>query len=245
MTELNPSSRRRARRGHTARRRPHRLRRRARADKDAAGGDVASLATPAAPTSATPAGGAANGRPQLRLDTTDEEEERLWGRTTSACMSNGVKLNDGRSAGPIGDGTGLSLDQSGEPKAAYDGVRATSCRSSRRSWTRRRTRTTSSQWNDYVQCLRGRGLKIHSLPDGSGWTYDDGVADPTGRPRGSRPRQGREGLHAGDIRCQEVTDRRSWSADDSAYRDRGGGGDPGGRRRRRCRGAGAAASPRR
>ncbi|WP_433316823.1 hypothetical protein ACQP0U_07035 [Micromonospora sp. CA-269861] len=150
-----------------------------RTDKGTASGDVASLTTPSAPASATPAGGAANGRPQLRLDMTDEEETRLWGAYNICLHENGVKLNEGRSQpGPVGDGTGLSLDQSGEPKAAYVAC-ANKLPLQPPELDREKNPNYVSQWNDYVQCLRGRGLKIHSLPDGSGWTYDDGVADPT------------------------------------------------------------------
>ncbi|WP_124774901.1 hypothetical protein [Micromonospora inaquosa] len=148
------------------------------ADKETAGGEVASLTTPAAPTSATPAGGADNGRPQLRLDTTDEEEMQIW-ETYKICLhEHGVQKNEGRSAGATGTGTGLSLDQSGEPKAAYVAC-ANKLPLQPPELDREKNPNFASQWNDYVQCLRGRGLKIHSLPDNSGWTYDDGVADPT------------------------------------------------------------------
>ncbi|MCZ7376294.1 hypothetical protein [Micromonospora sp. WMMC250] len=148
------------------------------ADKETAGGtgDVASLTTPSAPASTT--GAAVNGRPQLRLDTTDEEETQLW-ETYKICLhEHGVKKNEGRAPGPTGSGTGLSLDQSGEPKAAYVAC-AGKMPLQPPELDRDRNPNYVSQWNDYVQCLRGHGLKIHSLPDGSGWTYDDGVADPT------------------------------------------------------------------
>ena len=150
------------------------------ADKDTASGtgDIASLTTPSAPTSATPAGGAANPRPQLRLDTTEEEEQQLW-ETYKICLhEHGVKKNDGRSAGAVGTGTGLSLDQSGEPKAAYVAC-ANKLPLQPPELDRARNPNYASQWNDYVQCLRGHGWKIHSLPDSTGWTWDDGVADPT------------------------------------------------------------------
>ncbi|MFG1871910.1 hypothetical protein [Micromonospora arborensis] len=149
------------------------------ADKGTASGtgDVASLTTPSAPASATPAGGAANGRPQLRLDTTDEEEQQLW-ETYKVCLhEHGVQKNEGRSAGVVGPGTGLSLDQSGEPKAAYVAC-ADKLPLQPPELDREKNPNYASQWNDYVQCLRGHGMKIHSLPDASGWTYDDGVADP-------------------------------------------------------------------
>ncbi|MGC4814269.1 hypothetical protein ACLQ29_27380 [Micromonospora sp. DT228] len=141
-------------------------------------GDVASLTTPSAPTGGTPTGGAANGRPQLRLDTTEEEEEQFW-MTYNICLrDHGVQENKGRSAGAAGDGPGLSLDQSGEPKAAYVAC-ANKLPLQPPELDRDKNPNYVSQWNDYVQCLRGRGMKIHSLPDGSGWTYDDGVANPS------------------------------------------------------------------
>ncbi|MEU4555586.1 hypothetical protein [Micromonospora violae] len=148
------------------------------ADKDTASGtgDVASLTTPSAPTNAT--GAAVNGRPQLRLDTSDEEESQLW-ETYRICLhEHGVKLNTGQAPGAAGTGTGLSLDPSGEPKAAYVAC-ANKMPLQPPELDRDKNVNYVSQWNDYVKCLRGRGLKIHSLPDSSGWTYDDGVADPT------------------------------------------------------------------
>ncbi len=148
------------------------------ADESTASGDVASLVTASASASATSAGGAANGRPQLRLDTTDEEEQQLW-QTYQICLhEHGVKLNTGQAPGATGDGTGLSLDPSGEPKAAYVAC-ANKLPLQPPELDREKNPNFASQWNDYVQCLRGRGLKVHSLPDNSGWTYDDGVADPT------------------------------------------------------------------
>ncbi|GAB3955802.1 hypothetical protein [Micromonospora vulcania] len=142
-------------------------------------GDVASLATASAGPSATTAGGTATGRPQLRLDMTDEEEQNLW-ETYKICLhDHGVQENKGRSAAAAGSGKGLSLDDSGEPKAAYVAC-ANKLPLQPPELDRDKNPNYVSQWNDYVQCLRGRGLKIHSLPDGSGWTYDDGVANPTG-----------------------------------------------------------------
>ncbi|SNT65643.1 hypothetical protein SAMN05421812_12492 [Asanoa hainanensis] len=140
---------------------------------DTGSGQVASLTTPDVTASAT---GAATdgGRPQLRLDSTDEEENALWQAYNVCLFEHGVKKNEGRSAGAAGDGTGLSLDQSGEPKAAY-----VACQNKLPlqppELDRDKNPNYVSQWNDYVQCLRKRGANIHSLPDGSGWTWDDDV----------------------------------------------------------------------
>ncbi|MFY1619851.1 hypothetical protein [Micromonospora sp. WMMD736] len=150
-------------------------------EKSDAGGaaDVASLATASVTPSASASGAATIGRPQLRLDTTDEEENRLWYAYHLCLRDNGVQENKGRSAGATGDGPGLSLDQSGEPKAAYVAC-ANKLPLQPPELDQAKNPNYQAQWNDYVQCLRGRGMKIHSLPDGSGWTYDDGVADPSG-----------------------------------------------------------------
>ncbi|MEU5780714.1 hypothetical protein [Micromonospora lupini] len=149
--------------------------------------DVASLATVSAAPSASASGGAATGRPQLRLDMTDEEENQLW-YTYNVCLrDNGVKENKARAAAAAAAGTGtgiISLDQSGEPKAAYVAC-ANKLPLQPPELDEEKNPNYVSQWNDYVQCLRGRGLKIHSLPDGSGWTYDDGVADPSGGLEGA------------------------------------------------------------
>ncbi|GIF70336.1 hypothetical protein Ais01nite_83710 [Asanoa ishikariensis] len=137
------------------------------------GTEVATLTTPDVKVSASDAA-TDGGRPQLRLDSTDEEENALWQAYNVCLFEHGVKKNEGRSAGAVGDGGGLSLDQSGEPKAAY-----VACENKLPlqppELDRDKNPNYVSQWNDYVQCLRKRGANIHSLPDGSGWTYDDDV----------------------------------------------------------------------
>jgi hypothetical protein len=142
--------------------------------------DVASLATGSAAPTASTSGGSATGRPQLRLDMAEDEQDRFW-YTYKVCLrDNGVKEFKERSAGAAADGKlAISLDQSGEPKAAYVAC-ANKLPLQPPELDEEKNPNYVSQWNDYVQCLRGRGLKIHSLPDGSGWTYDDGVVDPSG-----------------------------------------------------------------
>ncbi|MDG4759551.1 hypothetical protein [Micromonospora sp. WMMD710] len=151
------------------------------ADADAGStADVASLATASVAPSASASGAAATGRPQLRLDMTDDETNRLWNTYNICLRDNGVKENKVRMEAAAAEGSNvISLDQSGEPKAAYVAC-ANKLPLQPPELDEERNPNYVSQWNDYVQCLRGRGMKIHALPDGSGWTYDDGVADPTG-----------------------------------------------------------------
>ncbi|WP_435204413.1 hypothetical protein [Micromonospora sp. bgisy143] len=145
--------------------------------------DVASLVTGSAVPSASATSGVA-GRPQLRLDMNEDEKQRLWNTYNYCLRDHGVKEIKERSAGaPKGSGI-ISLDQSGEPKAAYVAC-ADKLPLQPPELDEEKNPNYVIQWNDYVQCLRGRGMKIHSLPDGSGWTYDDGVADPSGGLQGA------------------------------------------------------------
>ncbi|MGC4857166.1 hypothetical protein ACLQ24_28320 [Micromonospora sp. DT4] len=140
--------------------------------------DVASLATGSAAPSASATAAAAAGRPQLRLDMNADEQQRLWNTYNYCLRDHGVKELKERSAGaPAGSGM-ISLDQSGEPKAAYVAC-ADKLPLQPPELDKEKNPNYVIQRNDYVQCLRGRGMKIHLLPDGSGWTYDD-VEDPTG-----------------------------------------------------------------
>src|SRR5882724_12442478 len=81
-------------------------------------GQVATLASAGPSTAATQA--AAGGkRPQLRLDTSAEESDRLFTAYDDCLVAHGVKVNPTDQAGAAGDGPGRRLDQSGEPKSAY------------------------------------------------------------------------------------------------------------------------------
>lgn len=155
--------------------------------KPDAGGtaDVASLATGSAePSASATAAAAAAGRPQLRLDMNEDEKQRLWNTYNYCLRDHGVReIKERSAAAPKGSGM-ISLDQSGEPKAAYVAC-ADKLPLQPPELDEEKNPNYVLQWNDYVQCLRGRGMKIHSLPDGSGWTYDDGVADPSGGLEGA------------------------------------------------------------
>jgi len=133
---------------------------------------VASLAS--APPSATgtiPGGAeAAAGRPQIRLDSTEEETLAFWDTYADCLVKNGVKeIKDGGAAPAIGTGR-RALDQSGEPKAAY-----VACASKKPlgppELDENLNPNFAAQWNDNVQCLRKKGVMVHTTEPGS-WTYD-------------------------------------------------------------------------
>ncbi|MCU7729365.1 hypothetical protein ODJ79_37095 [Actinoplanes sp. KI2] len=137
--------------------------------KNTAGGDekqVASLSSPApAAHQSAESGGQ---RPQLRLDTSDAERDRLDNIYDDCLVAHGVKVNTARTNAAGGK---RSLDQSGEPKQAY-----TACLAKLPlqppELDEDKNPNFAAQWNDNVKCLRAHGLKVHVTQPGE-WTYDD------------------------------------------------------------------------
>jgi len=131
------------------------------------GGRVATLAS-TAPAKASPAASTA-ARPQLRLDSSEEEANRLWETYKECLVKNGVKTNTER-AGAVGAGPGLVLDDSGEPKAAYTAC-AGKLPQQPPELDEDKNPNYAQQWNDNVKCLRAHGLMVHVTNPGE-WTYD-------------------------------------------------------------------------
>ncbi|GAA1645637.1 hypothetical protein GCM10009828_088160 [Actinoplanes couchii] len=122
---------------------------------------MATLAS-AAPAATTSAASSA-GRPQLRLDTGDDEENRIWAAYNDCLVAKGVKV--------LAESEGARrIDQSGEPKAAY-----VACQGKLPlpppELDEALNPDYAAQWNDNVACLRAHGLKVHVTGPGS-WTYD-------------------------------------------------------------------------
>jgi hypothetical protein len=108
-------------------------------------------------------------RPQLRLDTSAEEFERVW-RTYEDCLvGHGVRVNPTDQAGPAGNVR--RLDQSGEPKQAYAAC-ADKLPRQPPELDEDKNPNYAAQWNDNVRCLRAHGLKVHVTKPGE-WGYDD------------------------------------------------------------------------
>jgi len=145
------------------------------ADKsDASKDQVASLASaPPAATSAKPSP-ANDGRPQLRMDSSDEEANRLFTAYEDCLVAHGVKINMNQ---PAAAGTTRILDRSGEPKAAYTACAGKLPRQPP-EMDAERNPNFEAQWNDNVRCLRAHGLMVHATEPGS-WTWDgDGSPIP-------------------------------------------------------------------
>src|SRR6187551_3845972 len=117
--------------------------------------EVATLAS-AEPTTASATPSKAQQRPQLRLDTSDEERDRLFTAYDDCLVGHGVKMVPVQEAAPAG--VTRRLDDSGEPKAAYLAC-AGKLPLQPIELDPDRNPRFAEQWNDNVRCLRKHGLK--------------------------------------------------------------------------------------
>ncbi|MBK6014473.1 hypothetical protein [Streptomyces sp. MBT53] len=130
--------------------------------------DVASVnsGSPEEKTAASAAPSADDGRPQLRLDSSDAERDRYWHIYASCLKDHGHKMLTQRGPDSIDD-----TDQSPTAKAA---VKA--CANRLPLQPPELDRTKNPHYDDdfraYVKCLNKEGLHVTALPDNSGWTYD-------------------------------------------------------------------------
>lgn len=141
------------------------------ASKDKQDKGVASIVTPSASGgSASPS--ADTGRPQLRLDTSDAEKERLSFIYLDCLRDHGVPggYKPGSSQWFPGGSGGSSTKDAGAYKA---------CLSKKPLQPPELDPATNPHYLDdfreYVRCLNAGGLKVKGLPDGSGWNYDGPV----------------------------------------------------------------------
>lgn len=130
--------------------------------------DVATLAS-GAPKATASTATADSGRPQLRLDMTDEDEQRLWTTYDDCLVAHGVKTTSINQPGPAG--LGRRLDQSGEPKSAYRAC-ANKLPLQPPELDQDKNPNYAQQWNDNVRCLRRNGLMVHVTKPGE-WTWDN------------------------------------------------------------------------
>ncbi|MCL6673751.1 hypothetical protein [Streptomyces panaciradicis] len=107
-----------------------------------------------------------DGRPQLRLDSSDAERDRYWHIYATCLKDHGHKMLTARGPDSIDD-----TDHSATAKAATK-----ACANKLPLQPPEMDRATNPHYDDdfraYVKCLNGKGLKVTALPDNSGWTYD-------------------------------------------------------------------------
>ncbi|WP_189312978.1 hypothetical protein [Streptomyces brasiliensis] len=129
---------------------------------------VASLQSdaPADKATASAAPSADDGRPQLRLDSSEEEKNHYWHIYATCLKEHGHKMIPVRGPDSIDD-----TDQSATAKAA---VKA--CAGKLPLQPPEMDRSRNPHYDDdfraYVKCLNRKGLKVTALPDNSGWTYN-------------------------------------------------------------------------
>ncbi|SNX88393.1 hypothetical protein SAMN06272735_8839 [Streptomyces sp. TLI_55] len=130
--------------------------------------DVASLQSgaPAGQAGVSVAPDADAGRPQLRLDSSDAERDHYWHLYATCLKDHGHKMLPQRGPDSVDD-----TDQSPTAKAATK-----ACAGKLPLQPPELERSTNPHYDDdyraYVKCLNREGLKVHALPDNSGWTYD-------------------------------------------------------------------------
>jgi hypothetical protein len=129
---------------------------------------VASLASTA--PSNSPSSAADSKRPQLRLDTSEAESDRLFTAYDDCLIAHGVKVNVSDQPGAATDGSTRRLDRSGEPKSAY-----VACNDKLPlqppELDEDKNPNYAAQWNDNVKCLREHGVMVHVTKPGE-WTWD-------------------------------------------------------------------------
>lgn len=130
-------------------------------------GDVANISGTAA--SSTSGSNVDAGRPQLRMDTSDEERQALYDRFWQCLKDHGI---------PMGEKNGHLAPKEGT-------VDHPDCASKRPliapELDEKRNPHYKDQFHAYVKCLRDHGVMVHEVPDG--WTYDQ---DYNSRPDESK-----------------------------------------------------------
>ncbi|MGW3151821.1 hypothetical protein ACWDG1_45940 [Streptomyces sp. NPDC001177] len=139
--------------------------------------DVASLQQDSKKPAAS-ASSADQGRPQLRLDSTDDEARALWNTYFSCVKDHGGKVWQ--------KGGGLMGSIAGQPPEAIK-----ACKKKQPLQPPEKDRDKNPHYADdfreEVECLNDRGIPVKALPDASGWNYDKSMPqDEKGTPRTQR-----------------------------------------------------------
>jgi hypothetical protein len=142
---------------------------------------VASLSTAGSTSVSTTATAIHDGRPQLRLDSSEEEVDLAWQGYYRCLQDHGHKMLNGRTdthAGPAGNETVTSPDMEDDSPVSVQAREE--CENKLPQQPPELDPATNphylDDYHEYMTCLTGGGLKVHPIePFGTGWTYDDGV----------------------------------------------------------------------
>lgn len=134
-----------------------------------------------ASSAATSAVASDAGRPQLRLDSSQDEVDLAWDNYYLCLQAHGHKMLNGRTdehAGPAGNTKVTS------PDMEDDSPRSVKARDECKNklplqppeLDQDKNPHYLDDYHDYMKCLTDGGLKVHPIePFGTGWTYDDNV----------------------------------------------------------------------
>ncbi|MBB5890521.1 hypothetical protein [Kutzneria kofuensis] len=141
---------------------------------------VASLATSNATATSTPSTSDDSKRPQLRLDSSDDDVNAVWKAYYACLKDNGHKMLTGRGDEHAGvyDPSGTSPDMNDDSPPSVAARKACKDKLPLQPPELDQSRNPHylDQYHAYMTCLTSHDLAVHATdPFGSGWTYDDGV----------------------------------------------------------------------
>ncbi|MFE1251549.1 hypothetical protein [Streptomyces sp. NPDC058735] len=155
---------------------------------DGSGGRDPEVASVASAGSGKPGGSGSSaaaaaeaGRPQLRLDTTIEEEVRMYQGYLRCLKDQGVDIP--RSGGKGGEDIDPnSLWFPGVNVAEEHPAAEKKCLSKRplqpSETDPKKNPNYMTDYREWIECDNRRGLEVDPLPDGSGWNYKEGGSIP-------------------------------------------------------------------
>jgi len=141
---------------------------------------VASLATSNGTATSAPSTSDYSKRPQLRMDSSQDEVNAAWKNYYVCLKDNGHKMLTGRGDEHAGvyDPSGNSPDMNDDSPQSLAAEKACKDKLPLQPPELDQSRNPHylDQYHAYMTCLTGKGLAVHATdPFGSGWTYDDGV----------------------------------------------------------------------
>lgn len=116
------------------------------------------------------AGDGEAGRPQIRLDTSDEEVERMWQAYFACAKENGMPM--GKKTKP--DGTSILAPSGNADKKTEKKIDA-NCDGKKPLQPPETDPEKNPDYMDdfraWITCMNDKGMKVEGLSDGSGWNY--------------------------------------------------------------------------
>lgn len=121
-----------------------------------------------------------SGRPQIRMDTTEIEELRMYQGYLRCLKNNGVPLQSKGAKMPEADPGSLWFPGIDVGKERPEAEKA--CLGKKPlpppELDPKKNPDYMDDYNKWIACNNRRGLKVNPLPDGGGWNYKPGATQP-------------------------------------------------------------------